>query len=90
LNYVSLIEDIFSFGSHSMTSEWGLKLISKNFNPREFDSIFSFLHINGSLFQLIRQLMNDPLNRYEFPKSCLPVFNPLFKVNLFLNSLIKT
>jgi len=76
MNFVALVEDIFSFGSHSMTTEWGLKLISRNFNPREFDSICNFLHINGILFQLIRQLMNnDPLNRFEFPKSCLPVNN---------------
>lgn len=72
MNFVYLIENIFSFGAQSM-SEWSLRLISRTLNPHEFDALFSLLHLNGPLFQLIRQLMMDPINRFEFPKSCLPV-----------------
>ncbi|CAG2121122.1 unnamed protein product [Medioppia subpectinata] len=72
-NYISLVEDIFGIGVHAMSTDWSLKLITRNYSPREFDTIYAFLHQNGPLFQLIRQLMNDPSYRYEFPKKYLPV-----------------
>ncbi|CAG2162445.1 unnamed protein product [Oppiella nova] len=73
INYQSLVEDVFGVGGHSVSTDWSLKLVTRHCIPREFDAIYSFLHPNGPLFQLIRQLMNDPLNRYEFPKKYLPI-----------------
>ncbi|XP_054168242.1 sphingomyelin phosphodiesterase 4-like [Oppia nitens] len=73
MNYSTLVEDIFGVGNHSMSSDWSLKVISRNYNTREFDAIYAFLDINGPLFQLIRQLMNDPMNRYDFSKKYLPI-----------------
>ena len=73
-NYILLVESIFGFGNQAMYGDWGLKTISRNFHARESDALYSFLHPNGPLFQLIRHLMTDPLaNRFEFPKALLPV-----------------
>lgn len=73
--FVVLVEDIFSF-SYSFTSynsDWKLRETSRENNRREFEIIFQFLHPNGMLFKLIRELMVDPNNRFDFPIVCLPV-----------------
>lgn len=71
LRFVLLVENIFtySFGSNN----WHLKSITKQTDIKEFEAIFYFLHNSGPLFHLIRNLMIDSNNRYEFSLSKLSV-----------------
>ena len=85
--FVLLVEDIFSFNPVNpyTRSDWKLKSITRETNVQEFNSIFEFLHTSGTLFKLIRHLMNDPSIRYDFPYSCLPVVDILLPSKHCLN-----
>nr|XP_046915881.1 LOW QUALITY PROTEIN: sphingomyelin phosphodiesterase 4-like [Dermatophagoides farinae] len=76
--YVLLIEDIFSCNPlpYGSINNWRLKSLTKETAPKEFDSIFFLLSIDGPIFKLIRHLMsNDQTmnNRHEFSINHLPL-----------------
>mgnify|MGYP001506296891 CR=1 FL=1 len=73
--YVLLIEDIFGCNQFG-TNNWRLRSLTKESTPKEFDSIFYLLCIDGPVFKLIRHLMsNDQTmhNRHEFSIGYLPL-----------------
>lgn len=83
--FVLLVEDVFSFSCSftSYNSDWKLRELSRENQRRDFDSIFQFLHPTGTLFKLIRELMVDPNNRFDFPIVCLPVSLFIFFFDFF-------
>lgn len=54
---------------------WGLRVITRSAQPREFEQLRLFLGPNGPLLALIFRLASDPYMAFEFPVTWLPVRN---------------
>lgn len=52
---------------------WGLRVITRSAQPREFEQLRAFLGPNGPLLALIFRLASDPYMAFEFPVAWLPV-----------------
>lgn len=52
---------------------WGLRVITRSAQPREFEQLRVFLGPNGPLLALIFRLASDPYMVFEFPVAWLPV-----------------
>ncbi|XP_045108439.1 sphingomyelin phosphodiesterase 4-like isoform X2 [Portunus trituberculatus] len=51
---------------------WGLRVITRSAQPREFEQLRAFLGPNGPLLALIFRLASDPYMVFEFPVAWLP------------------
>ncbi|XP_050686434.1 sphingomyelin phosphodiesterase 4-like isoform X2 [Eriocheir sinensis] len=51
---------------------WGLRVITRSAQPREFEQLRAFLGPNGPLLALIFRLASDPYMAFEFPVAWLP------------------
>ena len=75
MKYSSLVENIFSFippGNYPFGTppEWMFRTLTRA-SMSDYNAIIDFLSSNGMLFKLIKNIMNDPSNRYDFPIECL-------------------
>ena len=64
-----MLSSIFGFNGYP---GWNIKTISKKRSPDLFNTVYSFLEVNGAMFQLLRKLDQEHL-KYAFPMKCLPV-----------------
>ena len=76
--YSLLIENLFAFGNQEKENNLNLMTVASPAHVPNQNHIFSFMHPEGPLFNLIRHLMCDHLFRYEFPGNCLPVSRHFF------------
>lgn len=65
-----LVENIFG---PQCTLSWGLRTISGTVNESDFQTLRHFLSPTGPLFKVIYALLWDPLVKYEFSITKLPV-----------------
>lgn len=65
LYFTSIIDEIF--GTNRVSAGWGIKTTCREFNPSDYDCLFTFLKPDGSLFNWIQFLMNDRNYKFELP-----------------------
>ncbi|XP_070573011.1 sphingomyelin phosphodiesterase 4-like isoform X2 [Ptychodera flava] len=64
-----LLESLFGFNN---SPGWGLKTVTKQTHPSEFQALRMFLSPQGSLMTMVSKLQSDNYLRYDFLVSCLP------------------
>lgn len=73
---IKQLQDIFPtlirsiFGDNQSTG-WGIRTITPNTAPHEFQVLYNFFIPLGPMFRLCYRLLNDAL-KFEIPISCLP------------------
>ncbi|XP_077986660.1 sphingomyelin phosphodiesterase 4-like [Glandiceps talaboti] len=65
-----LLESLFGFNN---SPGWGLKTVTRQTHPVEFQALRMFLSPTGALMNMVHKLQSDSYMRYEFLVSCLPI-----------------